>query len=241
MNPPPIILRLDNQPFHNILSLYTEDIAEIEEKINLALNAGINGFYISEDNPSFDLIINTLSNYPRNSYFLMTAVRNPGYQLQIAKTNCRYYDLILLTPGVLINIQNPEVAKQIIYRNWQRMIKYVKTGISRGIGVEDFYDNMYLTLIRIISTSGLPHPNAVVINVEAVDLAKLVISFGGRVIFKVGTKDEIPNEEDISILILDLILPTLEYPNTYTQAAEYRNRHWNLPESEEILSPEEEI
>lgn len=68
----------------------------------------------------------------------------------------RYFDLLLIHHPP--QTSNRNIFKRDLLRQWQRMTKYLQHGVTRTIGVSNFYRNQLDILLEICQEYNLPRP-----------------------------------------------------------------------------------
>lgn len=262
MELPPIIIKLsglrDTLQDEPVLDLYLGESRFVADKIaSTVANLDFPAFYVEEDGPSFDLAVEILQRYPRESYFLMTSITQPDRALEITSSPLGYYDLILFRPDHLVQIQHPETFILSLHHAWNTMIRFLENSITREIGIENFYDNQYLALVNLASRAGLPLPRINALAIPQEQILDLMFSFGTQVIAKlpIELSDEATisslQQEGVSSFLLD-DLPSSsqasvegysrDFFDLFAQASYYQNETWNdSGEMDDFSSPEEEI
>lgn len=151
-------------------------------QLKQGLKNGIRGFLLLESEPFFEEAIEILSSY--EEIFLVSIYQGTE---KIKKTSLSY-NLLLLTNPISQGMSEHE-KETTLYHHWLKMSQ-LKEIITEEIGINNFYINDYLTLMRMISSSGFPLPwgNAIVehVHTQHPNFIGALKTFGCRVLAKVS-------------------------------------------------------
>ncbi len=262
MQLPPVIIKLsgfrDTLQDEPLIDLYLGESRFVADKIKTAFaTLDQPAFYVEEQSPSFDLAVDALQKYPRDSYFLMASVTQPDRNLEITQTPLGYYDLLLFRPDLFVTIRHPETFILSLHHAWDAMTRFMADGIVGSLGVENFYDNQYLALTQLVTRSGLPYPSVNALPDPDAQLVDLVTSLGTQIIAKLPielsdiTVLDSFIEMGVSSFLLDDFPTSGQAPlqeredaffDIFAQASYFQNETWDdSGEMDDFSSPEEEI
>lgn len=103
-------------------------------------------------------VFQAISEFPRESIFLTSKIS--GYiaieTLRKELENIQYYDLLLLHHPPYVT--SSDEFKYEIFRLWQQMQQYISSGITKMIGVSNFYPNQLKLLLEVCYENGFILP-----------------------------------------------------------------------------------
>lgn len=135
------------------------EIANIYGRIEKAINIGYNHIDTAYNYNTEGFVIDAVSNISRDSIFITSKIQNLISSDAIKKNlrTLEYYDLLLLHYPPL-NERNRGNFKNKLRSMWKTMNKYIEDGVTRYIGISNFYKNHLDILLEICVEENLIAP-----------------------------------------------------------------------------------